>query len=174
MVVTHFPATTDALTSSGWLFGSGEHEHLCLRYGSSLLTSPTCPAIPPPIMFDTSAGFFFGSVVCSSRTDWLRPRHRCRPLSRGSGLCSGLRVYMARSPVIAHRIEFKLRLSRASFFADWQFAFSCSPRSAYAAAVTFHYRTCDLDPDGDFHPATLCAITVAPGRPYGAGCGGPT
>jgi len=66
MVVTHFFATTDALTSSGWLFGSYEHEHQCLRWGSSLLTSPTCPAIPPPIMRYASAGFSFVSSVASA------------------------------------------------------------------------------------------------------------
>lgn len=66
MVVTHFFATTDALTSSGWLFGSCEHEHQCLRWGSSLLTSPTFPAIPPPIMRYASAGFSFVSVVSSA------------------------------------------------------------------------------------------------------------
>jgi len=46
-----------------------------------------------------------------SRTDWLSPRHRCRPRYRGLGLRSRLRVQMARSPVIPHRIEFKVRLS---------------------------------------------------------------
>jgi len=77
-----------------------------------------------------------------------------------------LRVYRARSPVLSHRIEFRFRLSLSPVLADWPFASSCSPRSDYAAAVTFHYRSSDLGPDGDFHPATLCALTVALGRPW--------
>jgi hypothetical protein len=66
MVVTHFLATTGALTSSGWLFGPCEHEHQCLRWGSSLLTSPTCRAVLPPTMQYASAGFSFVSMVSSA------------------------------------------------------------------------------------------------------------
>jgi hypothetical protein len=67
MVVTHFIATTAALTSSGWLFGPCGHEHQCLWCGSSLLTSPTFPAILPPNMPYASSGFCsFVSTVCSA------------------------------------------------------------------------------------------------------------
>lgn len=107
------------------------------------------------------SGLFYRLCCSFNRTDWLVPRHRCRPRFRGLGLHSRLRDYLARSPVISHRIEFRIRLSLSLVLADWQFASSCSPRSDYAAAVTFHYRTSDLDPDGDFHPDTLCALTVA-------------
>lgn len=35
---------------------------------------------------------------------------------------------------------------------DWQFASSCSPRSAFAAAVTFRYRPVDFDLTGTLTP----------------------
>ena len=174
MVVTHFVATTDALTSSGWLFGSCEHEHQCLRWGSSLLTSPTCPAIPFPIMLHASAGFCFVSVVLSTRTDWLLPRHRCRPRSRGLGLRSRLRVYLSRSPVIPHRIEFKFRLFGAS-----------SLRTGILLPVALHGRITPPQFLSTTGPVTLiltgtctplrCALSQSHhAAPNGAGCGSGT
>jgi len=38
---------------------------------------------------------------------------------------------------------------------DWHFVFSCSPRSDYAAAVTFHYRRFDPRLTGTFTPLRL-------------------
>ena len=38
------------------------------------------------------------------------------------------------------------------FITDWQFASSCSPRTDFAAAVTFSYRSVDLDLTGTLTP----------------------
>ncbi len=68
------------------------------------------------------------------------------------GLSSGFRVIVAHSPVAPHRIEFTFRLIWSLFITDWQFASSCFPRSDFAAAVTFSYRSVDLDLTGTFAP----------------------
>ncbi len=170
MVVTHFIATTDALTSSVWFFtiASGSEVHCLVRQRVLPFCLQSCDMHQPAFLLSLS-------FVQHALTG-LDPGIAAVPCG-GLGLRSGLRVYLACSPVISHRIEFKVRLSGASVFADWHFVFSCSPRSDYAAAVTFHYRNSDLVPDGDFHPATLCALTVAPGHPCrglspGHTCGG--
>ena len=79
MVITHFIALTDALTSSGWLFGSCEPELQCLSVGkfTAYFANVSCRsasnhAIRIIRLFFCLYGFF-------SRADWLRPRHRCRP-----------------------------------------------------------------------------------------------
>jgi hypothetical protein len=68
------------------------------------------------------------------------------------GLSSGFRVIVAHSPVAPHRIEFTFRLIWSLFITDWQFASSCFPRTDFAAAVTFSYRSVDLDLTGTFTP----------------------
>ncbi|MDA1277796.1 MAG: hypothetical protein O2960_27685, partial [Verrucomicrobia bacterium] len=68
------------------------------------------------------------------------------------GLSSGFRVIVAHSPVAPHRIEFTFRLHWSLSITDWQFASSCFPRSAFAAAVTFSYRSVDLDLTGTRTP----------------------
>ena len=49
-----------------------------------------------------------------------------------------------------NRVHFQARSSL--FVTDWQFASSCSPRTDFAAAVTFSYRSVDLDLTGTFAP----------------------
>jgi hypothetical protein len=68
------------------------------------------------------------------------------------GLSSGFRVIVAHSPAAPHRIEFTFRLFSSLFVTDWQFASSCFPRTDFAAAVTFSYRSVDLDLTGTRTP----------------------
>ena len=68
------------------------------------------------------------------------------------GLSSGFRIIVAHSPVAPHRIEFTFRLILSLFVTDWQFASSCFPRTNFAAAVTFSYRSVDLDLMRTFTP----------------------
>ena len=69
------------------------------------------------------------------------------------GLSSGFRVIMvAHSPVAPHRIKFTFKLICSLFITDWQSASSCFPRTGPAAAVTFSYRSVDLDLTGTFTP----------------------
>ncbi len=49
-----------------------------------------------------------------------------------------------------NRVHFQARSSL--FVTDWQFASSCSPRTDFAAAVTFSYRPVDLDLTGTLTP----------------------
>ena len=70
-----------------------------------------------------------------------------RSLGRGSRL----RAYPARSPVTSHRIEFTAG-PHEPCVTDWHFASSCSPRSDYAAAVSFRYGHSDSCPTGTFTP----------------------
>src|SRR5882724_3861422 len=64
------------------------------------------------------------------------------PLFQSLGLGSRLRVYRARSP--SHPTESSsLPGPREPYVTDWHFAFSCSPRSDYAAAVSCRYSRSD-------------------------------
>ena len=49
-----------------------------------------------------------------------------------------------------NRVHFQAHASL--FVTDWQFASSCSPRTDFAAAVTFSYRFVDLNLTGTFIP----------------------
>jgi len=49
-----------------------------------------------------------------------------------------------------NRVHFQAHLSL--LITDWQFASSCFPRTVFAAAVTFSYRSVDLDLTGTFAP----------------------
>lgn len=82
----------------------------------------------------------------------LRPRSSDRRQFWRLGFGSRLRVYPARSSILPHRIEFRFEPIQSPFFTDRRFAFSCSPRSDYAAAVTFRYRPAVSDLTGTLTP----------------------
>src|SRR5436190_10043512 len=50
------------------------------------------------------------------------------------------------------QIEFTFRPIWSLFIMDWQFASSCFPRTDFAAAVTFCYRSVELALTGTFAP----------------------
>jgi len=68
-----------------------------------------------------------------------------------------------------NRVHFQAHLSL--FITDWQFASSCFPRTDFAAAVTFSYRSVDLDLTGTFTPLhqRLRSRTTEPLRGRGKG-----
>ncbi len=82
----------------------------------------------------------------------LPPRSSDRRQFWRLGFGSRLRVYPARSSILPHRIEFRFEPIQSPFFTDRRFAFSCSPRSDYAAAVTFRYRPAVSDLTGTLTP----------------------
>jgi hypothetical protein len=68
-----------------------------------------------------------------------------------------------------NRVHFQAH--RGLFITDWQFASSCFPRSDFAAAVTFSYRSVDVDLTGTFAPLRqrLRSRTTEPLRGRGNG-----
>ena len=72
-----------------------------------------------------------------------------------------------------NRVHFQTPASL--FVTDWQFASSCSPRTDFAAAVTFSYRFVDLNLTGTFTPLhrRLHSRTTEPlrGRELGSSLG---
>ena len=153
-----FPATTDALTSAGRLFGPLWHEHRALSGEEVHCLSqqrflPFClQSCDVRVRDFLSSPFFFHpyplALASVFYTDRLFTEHGL--------LGARLRVYLVRSPVTPHRIEFISGSSRNPCITDWHFISSCSPRSGFLAAVSFHYRLVDFSLTGTCTPLRCC------------------
>ena len=92
-----------------------------------------------------------------------------RPLLRELGLelrVSQLSCMLTRCTP-PNRVHFQAPLSL--FITDWQFASSCSPRTAFTAAVTFRYRSVDPDLTGTFTPLRRRLRSRTKSTPRGRG-----
>jgi hypothetical protein len=88
----------------------------------------------------------FSGVICFFQPESLalslNPFLRVVPWS-GQGLLLKVSRLHSTLTVTSHRIEFMLWLITSLVITDWQFVSSCSPRTGYTAAVSFHYRPVD-------------------------------
>ena len=143
-VVTRFAATTDALTSSGRLFGLLPGMNTVPAPGGEVHCLSRQRFLPFCLQSsDVRVRAFWLSSLFSPPGTLADRLSLATASHRSLGFSSRLRAYLARSPVTPDRIEFTFGASRLPDITDWQFASSCSPRSDYAAAVSFHYRLVD-------------------------------
>ena len=150
-VITRFAATTDALTSAGRLFGPFGHEHrpVPVRKFAAYPDSVSCHSVS--IHRSCASGLFVVTFVLSAHNAGLGLH---RSMVSYSELGPPLKISRLASTLIRHnppnRVHCRSRLTPC--VTDWQFASSCSPRSAFAAAVTFRYRPVDFGLTGTLTP----------------------
>ncbi len=150
-VITRFTAIMDALTSAGQLFGPLGHEHrpVPVRKFTAYPDTVSCHSVSKHR--PCAPGLFVVTFVLSAHSAGLSHHH---PMISYSELGPPRKISRLASTLIRHnppnRVYRRSRLTPC--ITDWQFASSCSPRSAFAAAVTFRYRPVDFGLTGTLTP----------------------
>jgi hypothetical protein len=167
-VITRFLATTDALTSSGGLFGCCQHEHPACA-GSEVHCLSRLRFLPFCLQScDVPIGLFYGHVVFfSARVVGVKPQPLIglTPVG-GVGFRSRFRVYLARSPSHPTESSSGCGSFRASFLWTGS-SLPVAPHGRFTPPQLLS-TTGRLTPAWrGLSPRRVDAFTVAPGRPYG-------
>ena len=144
----------DALTSTGRLFGSCDHEHRSDPGGSPCLLRPHFQPFCPQPPRHPSHGICTRSRFLLTVTAWqgTLPSEEDRGSLFPRGLCQGLRSGSAGSPVDAAKSGLRCVMSRSLCYGR-VVHFRQLPTSCCHDAVAFGCRRVNVPPDGDFHPA---------------------